>query len=80
MSNIIRHARAENGMVFLDAKDHLIRLEITDDGVGFDVDDSPREGRGLNNLEARARSLGGHLHISSRPGSGTHIVLDIPSE
>ncbi|MFQ5931638.1 MAG: PAS domain-containing protein [Nitrospiraceae bacterium] len=80
MSNIIRHAKAQHGVVSVQMKGNRIRLEVSDDGVGFDVLRRPRQGHGLTNMEARAVQLGGRLRILSQPGCGTRIVLDIPQE
>ena len=76
VSNSLRHSRAQKGVVSLQLTDGCVRLEVMDDGVGFDV--NLVAGNGLNNMAARAQKLGAKLEIVSQPGRGTRIVLDIP--
>ncbi|MCU0751087.1 MAG: ATP-binding protein, partial [Akkermansiaceae bacterium] len=54
-----------------------LRVEIEDDGKGFDPSDVP-EGHGLANLRERAASMRADMQLDSRPGQGTTITLDIP--
>jgi signal transduction histidine kinase len=56
-----------------------VRLEIVDDGAGFDVD-APRrpDAVGLVSMRERAAALGADLRIVSRPGAGTRVELVIP--
>lgn len=77
VSNAIRHSDARTIEVNLLARGAKGRLEIVDDGSGFDPNTLPRRG-GLDNLQARATALGGDLEIISSPGSGTRIVLSLP--
>ena len=49
-------------------------MEISDNGKGFDLDKIKR-GNGLNNLEKRAKEIGGQIDIKSEPGKGTCINL-----
>jgi signal transduction histidine kinase len=51
-------------------------MEISDNGKGFDLNKIKR-GNGLNNLEKRAREIGGQIDIKSEPGKGTCINLMI---
>jgi signal transduction histidine kinase len=55
-------------------------LEIADDGAGFDVGAVLRAGRslGLRSMRARARSVRGTLRVTSTPGDGTTIRLEVP--
>ncbi|MFO1500495.1 MAG: sensor histidine kinase [Verrucomicrobiota bacterium] len=78
MSNSLRHAKANQTRVALQmAQDH-VRLEISDDGVGFDPHAASHRGNGLRNLAARARDLGARCEIISAFGKGTRVVLDLP--
>jgi signal transduction histidine kinase len=61
--------------------DHGMRLEVSDNGCGFDAAAVPRERRlclGLVSMKERARILGGELRISSAPGSGTVVEAVLP--
>ena len=51
-------------------------MELNDNGKGFDMEKIKR-GNGLNNLEKRAKEIGGQITIKSEPGKGTSINLMI---
>lgn len=83
ITNIARHAEAENVVIGMDFRDYSLILEIEDDGKGFDpvnLDSSEarKRGFGLLGMKERVNLLGGKMDIESHPGSGTHIVLEIP--
>ena len=80
--NSSKYARAQNMLIrALTDKSSLI-LTMRDDGCGFD--NSPdaiansETGRGLKNMERRAKLLGADLSIDSTPGEGIEILLTIP--
>ena len=78
LSNAVRHAAATSVVVDLEVDvDDVLRVVVTDDGVGFD-DERPTGGNGLRNLDARARELGGRCTIRSGPGSGTTVTWEVP--
>ncbi|HJL44399.1 MAG TPA: ATP-binding protein, partial [Polyangiaceae bacterium LLY-WYZ-15_(1-7)] len=57
-----------------------LRLEVRDDGVGFDPAAVEEGGHGLRGMRERAELLGGSLEIASAPGEGTAILLELPIE
>lgn len=80
LTNAARHAEARRiGIRLSKANDHL-RLEIEDDGRGFNPQRVLRAARGLGLQGMRERVIlaGGVLQIASRPGAGTRIILEIP--
>ncbi|HEX2884406.1 MAG TPA: ATP-binding protein [Candidatus Limnocylindria bacterium] len=84
-SNILRHARASRVSVRMICTRRRFRLEISDDGVGFDpsVPPAPSRGRrgtaqGLANIRRRAELLSADLDIESEPGQGTRLSLTMP--
>lgn len=79
LSNAARHARASQVHVQVEqvADEKLLRLEVQDNGQGFDSSQSTK-GMGLANLQARATMLAGKIEIESTPGQGTRIRIDIP--
>lgn len=81
LSNIARHAHAQQVMVVLEQTDRGISLQIEDDGVGFDPR-APISGNhlGLWSMQKRVEQLGGCLLIQSAPGCGTRISVQIPAE
>ena len=80
LSNAQRHSRAGRIEVSLGSAAAGSRLEVADDGVGFDPAIDPGAGHhGLANMRARAASIGGHLEIQSAPGEGTRVIIVLPS-
>ena len=80
VSNSLRHARANSGSVSVRGLKHAVRITIRDDGIGFEPRAAIGLGHGLINMEARAKRIGGHLIIDSKPNRGTRIVFDLPKE
>jgi signal transduction histidine kinase len=83
LQNIIKHANATMARLSFSFDGHTARLEIVDDGVGFDTSEHPlgsdeTRGYGLLSMAERAELVGGRLHIRSRPGSGTAVTATIP--
>jgi signal transduction histidine kinase len=80
LHNAVRHAAARRVIVRLDGRGPKLSLEVTDDGVGFDPGDPELRSRhlGLTSMEERARELGGTLELSSAPGKGTTVRLEVP--
>jgi signal transduction histidine kinase len=76
LQNVGRHAEAASGHVSL-VDDGELRFEVTDDGVGFDPDATPRGG-GLVNMNDRVDAAGGSLTVRSAPGRGTTVSGRIP--
>jgi signal transduction histidine kinase len=75
LTNAAKHANASVVHVELDAGDTIVRLAIRDDGLGG-ADLS--RGSGLVGLSDRVEALGGTLQVTSPPGGGTRLVIDIP--
>jgi signal transduction histidine kinase len=80
LGNAVRHGRADDVRVVLRAADGRIRLEITDDGCGFDVRDvrARADGAGLFAMRERLALVDGELEVTSAPGQGTRIVATTP--
>jgi two-component system, NarL family, sensor kinase len=81
--NVAAHAAAEHVTIGLSRQDGLLKLNVVDDGRGFDADElSDRRDQGhmgLLMLDDLTRSAGGELHIRSRRGAGTTIELEVPA-
>ncbi len=76
VSNAEQHAAATAITVHLSCRPHP-RLEIRDDGIGFDPAKTPTDRYGLTGMAERADLVGGELLVESQPGQGTRIVLSI---
>lgn len=76
--NILRHAAAQTAAVTIRMDGHVLQMEITDDGRGFQPE-ADRPGNGLGNMQARAAGVDGSFHIGpDRSGRGTRILLRLP--
>jgi len=78
LHNAGRHARATQVRIVLSQVDAQVRLEVQDNGVGFDSENAFPGHFGLNTMRERATDLGGRLDIESRPGAGTTVRATIP--
>ena len=78
MSNSLRHARASNLVVSLVPTGTGVRLEVVDNGEGFNPEALDAKGHGLRNMTARAREIGGDLKIVSAVGQGCRILVNVP--
>jgi signal transduction histidine kinase len=80
LQNALKHSRADHVTVRLAAADGGIRLEVEDDGVGFEPASPAARSRrlGLTSMEERAQRLGAALEIRSSPGAGTTVRLEAP--
>ncbi|MEX1173404.1 MAG: GAF domain-containing sensor histidine kinase [Chloroflexota bacterium] len=79
LSNVSRHARATRAEVRLERAGDDLRLEVRDNGVGFDPASVASGGHhGLVNVRERAAATGGRLEIDSRPGGGTRVIVHVP--
>jgi signal transduction histidine kinase len=77
--NTVRHARARHVDVHLEADGGSVVLEIADDGVGFDPNGGFPGHLGLRSMHERALEVGGSLEVVSARGSGTRVVVRVPS-
>lgn len=82
LRNVERHADASTVLIGVASVDGAARLEVVDDGAGFTPeqrDASRSEGHvGLSLIEELATRAGGRLVVTSRPGDGTSLVLEVP--
>jgi PAS domain S-box-containing protein len=82
MHNITKHAQACTALISVDTVDENIRINVVDDGVGFDVHEiSSRPdigGFGLFNIRERLHHLGGSLELHSTLGRGTSVAVIAP--
>ncbi|MHC9291810.1 GAF domain-containing sensor histidine kinase [Mycobacterium sp. LTG2003] len=83
LQNVVKHADATMARLTFTVEDGVARLEIVDDGKGFDTFEHPlgsdeMSGYGLLSMAERAEIVGGRLNIRSRPGAGTTVTATIP--
>jgi two-component system, NarL family, sensor histidine kinase DevS len=79
LANVAKHAHAEKTDVHLWTTNERALLEVTDDGKGFNVNNTIMNlGHGLSNMRSRAHKVGGEVEINSEPGEGTTILAWVP--
>jgi signal transduction histidine kinase len=83
INNIARHAMARNVAISFQFKDETVVIDITDDGIGFDMVEatlSPdtQRGLGLMGMLERIELIGGQMEIDTAPGYGTKIHIEVP--
>lgn len=80
LENVRRHAGTGSAQLRLRARDGGVRIEITDDGGGFDPAAVPRGRTGLRTSVAdRMAGAGGRATVASAPGRGTTVTLEWPT-
>lgn len=80
LNNILKHAHASEVKVSLGKKAGKIVMDISDNGVGFDLDSAESHGGlGLNGMQERAEQINGDLQISSGE-NGTQVNVEVPYE
>jgi len=78
LNNLVKYARAKKVTVDLRSTDGRVYMDICDNGVGFDLSAAKlSNGLGLHNMEERARRMGANLEITSAPGIGTQVKVDV---
>lgn len=82
LTNVARHSKASKASVTLTEHDGTIRMEITDDGIGFQIDGQSCAKKttrlGLLGMKERIEMIGGSFSITSSPGQPTTICVEIP--
>jgi PAS domain S-box-containing protein len=82
LNNVEKHARAHHLTVSLKQLGDFVQLAIIDDGIGFDPGPQParrkgKGGLGLLSMRERATYVGGTLNVTSAPGKGTSILVQV---
>ena len=78
LANVLKYAAASRADVTLSYEARQIRLNVVDDGQGFDISSVAR-GHGLENVNRRTEELDGSVTIESVPGEGTSVTVTLPA-
>jgi signal transduction histidine kinase len=81
LANIAKHADATSARITLALTPAGLRIDVTDDGFGFDPHTAraaPAEQTGLANIRDRVAAIDGRFHLESTPRVGTHLVVELP--
>jgi PAS domain S-box-containing protein len=78
-NNVLKHADASHLLISITNHRKLTRLEIKDNGKGFDLELARKnEGIGMLNIMSRAAIFNAGVEIITAPGKGCHLVIDLP--
>ncbi len=75
VSNAFNHSQCSNIEVELESEADRYNITITDDGIGFDLQNQRGEHYGLINMQHRAKAIGATLKIITQPGKGTMVSV-----
>ncbi|GHO90266.1 hypothetical protein KSF_003140 [Reticulibacter mediterranei] len=80
LTNIARHAQAHRAWICTAENEHVLTIDIHDDGIGFSPPEVPAQTGhyGLLGLRERMRLVGGQMEVSSAKGAGTLLHLQFP--
>ncbi len=78
LTNVARHAAADQATLILTAHEKMLALKIRDNGRGFNLNDlSESKGLGVAGMRERAALVNGVLEVNSAPGQGTEISFTV---
>jgi signal transduction histidine kinase len=79
LNNVARHSQATRVKVSVSREAHRLRLEICDNGVGFEPQgETLRRGHGLRGIRERVSAASGEFLLTSYPGGGVHLAVSWP--
>ena len=78
LNNMAKYSEASEAEVHVALKNAHLQIDISDNGVGFDMNQATERGNGLAHLEQRTASMRGFFNLTSSPGRGTSIRCEIP--
>jgi len=79
LTNILKHSEASKGEIFINFTEKKIVVNISDNGIGFEMSNKKRKNsNGLNNIYDRVSLLYGNVLINSKLEGGTNISIEIP--
>ena len=84
LHNIVKYARAESAMIHIYYRKNRLCVEVSDNGIGFDLnhafsETAPHNGFGLFDIKEKMNHLGGSVTIDSSADKGTSICMYVPA-
>lgn len=79
VNNIIKHSEAQNAKIIFSNKGSHLKIEITDDGIGYD-DQNTSGKQGLYSISKRLKSIGGNFVIRRKTQGGTEAMIELNSK
>lgn len=82
VNNSLKHAKASTILIELSQENTNLLLQMSDDGIGFDLAEvnQPDRGIGLKNMESRLSVLKGKIIFDVEKGRGSRFVIKVPTE
>lgn len=80
LNNSIKYANAKEILIQLNGDGEELTLQYEDDGIGFDKENIPKKGMGLDNIYSRVNYLKGNIVYDSSPGEGVYVMARVPSK
>ena len=78
LNNVLKHAQADKVTVYLRAKNGIMRLEVADNGRGFDLAEARKSGgMGLKTMQERSKQINGEFEIQTAPNRGTKVLVQV---
>jgi two-component system, NarL family, sensor kinase len=78
INNAVKHAQAKRIKVELNWKPQQLLIEVSDDGIGFKLDDAGMSGLGWWNITHRSKKIDAKVHINEQVQTGSAIELTVP--
>ena len=83
LTNAARHSHATRATVHIERTNGNLELKVSDNGIGFDFDQllfgmASALSLGLRGMQERALAVKGRVQITSKPGQGTQVTLNVP--
>jgi two-component system NarL family sensor kinase len=78
LQNIIKHSKASNINLDFHYCEDCLKIKVSDNGKGFDINEMKKDGLGLQNIINRAALIGGKAEIESKVNEGTTICITTP--
>jgi len=82
LTNVLKHAQATQVVININVSRNQLLLSVEDNGIGYDMSETAsgngKRGWGLITMTERALAVGGTCRVQSKPGMGTHIIVEVP--
>jgi signal transduction histidine kinase len=78
LNNVLKHAQAQSVRIRLEFGPDLTKLEIHDNGKGFEPEERLPGGFGITGMKERARKIGAQFQLQSSADSGTNVLIQVP--
>jgi signal transduction histidine kinase len=80
LTNVVKHAKATQVIINVALQERQLHLSVEDNGIGYDMAETAtakEHGWGLITMSERALAVGGTCRVESRPGMGTHVIVEV---